>query len=163
MIQNWLLVLTFVCALGSGLVAGVFFGFSSFVMRALGKLPAPQGIAAMQSINIVVINPVFLGVFAGTAVLCALLGGASLWLWRAPGAIYVVAGCVLYVVGTFMVTMVCNVPLNDQLAAVDPSSAEGARVWAVYLPRWTMWNTVRTIAGLAAAAALTVALWTSRL
>lgn len=72
------------------------------------------------------------------------------------------AGSVLYVVGTFLVTMICNVPLNDRLAAADPSSADSARLWATYLTQWTFWNTVRTLAALAAAASLTAALWTSR-
>jgi uncharacterized membrane protein len=159
---GWRIALTFVCALGSGLIAGVFFGFSSFIMRALGRVPPHQGIAAMQSINIVVINPVFLGVFVGTAVLCTLLALVSLWTWRAPGAGYVLAGSVAYVAGTFMLTMVCNVPLNNRLAAVDPSSTEGAALWATYLTQWTLWNTARTIAALAAAALLTAALWASR-
>ncbi len=45
--------------LGSALVGGVFFAFSSFVMKALARVPSPEGIAAMQSINVVVINPSF--------------------------------------------------------------------------------------------------------
>ncbi len=47
-------ILTFAAVLGSGLVAGIFFAFSTFVMRALGQLPQDQGIAAMKSINITV-------------------------------------------------------------------------------------------------------------
>ncbi len=58
---------TLTAVLGSGLIAGTFFAFSSFVMPALARLPAAQGIASMQSINVVVINPLFLGVFVGTA------------------------------------------------------------------------------------------------
>ena len=68
MIDNLLLALTLFGALGSGLVAGNFYAFSTFVMKALARLPSAQGIAAMQSINITVINPWFLGVaFFGTA------------------------------------------------------------------------------------------------
>ena len=55
--------------LGTAIVGGVFFAFSSFIMKALGRVSAPEGIAAMQSINVVVINPSFLGVFMGTALL----------------------------------------------------------------------------------------------
>ena len=57
-------------ALGCGLIAGVFFAFSAFVMSALARLEPPQGTAAMQAINITVINPWFMGVFMGTAVVC---------------------------------------------------------------------------------------------
>jgi uncharacterized membrane protein len=56
--------------LGCALVAGIFFAFSTFVMKALGKLSPPQGVAAMQSINVAVINPWFLTAFFGTAVAC---------------------------------------------------------------------------------------------
>ncbi|WP_367265416.1 hypothetical protein [Polaromonas sp.] len=67
-------------ALGSGVVAGIFFAFSSFVMSALGRLPPAQGVAAMQSINETVINPGFLLVFFGTGLAClALAGGAYFW------------------------------------------------------------------------------------
>jgi uncharacterized membrane protein len=48
--------------------------------------------------------------------------------------------------------MVFNVPLNDALAAVDPSSAEAASVWARYLNDCAMWNHVRTISSTVACA-----------
>jgi uncharacterized membrane protein len=153
-----LFVLTVCSALGCGLMAGTFFAFSSFAMKALGRLPPAQGIAAMQSINVAVIHPVFLGVFLGTAATCAALAVSSLFRWHHPGAAFLLAGSLLYLAGTFLVTMVFNVPRNNALAAVDPSSAEGARVWASYLSRWTAWNHVRTLAALAAASALTLAL-----
>jgi len=70
---NYLFLLPLVSALGSGLMAGVFFAFSAFIMNALARLPAAQGIAAMQSINIVVLNFWFGSVFFGTALICALV------------------------------------------------------------------------------------------
>jgi uncharacterized membrane protein len=145
-----LIVTTFAAALGAGLIAGTFFAFSAFVMAALGKLPPAQGIAAMQSINVVVINPVFLGVFVGTAVLSLALLIAAFFGWPSTRAIYLAAGAALYVGGCFLVTMLLNVPRNNALAAVTPESAEGEAVWRRYLSEWTMWNTVRTLASLAA-------------
>ena len=94
-------------------MAGLFFAFSASVMKALARLPSAEGIAAMQSINVAVLNPVFLAVFVGTAVVCLLVMVASLWRWHSPGTIYVLVGSALYLVGTFSVTMVCNVPKND--------------------------------------------------
>jgi uncharacterized membrane protein len=151
-------VLTWLAALGAALIAGAFFAFSSFVMGALGRLPAPQGIAAMQSINVVVINPIFLGVFAGTAIVCVLLAIAAIVGWGQPGAIALLAGAALYVVGTFIVTMTLNVPLNDALAAADPASDAGAELWGRYLADWTRWNTLRTVGSLGALGAFIVAL-----
>ena len=158
MIDRLLFALTIVSALGCGLVGGAFFAFSTFVMNALARLPAAQGIAAMQLINVMVINPLCGAVFLGTAAACVLLGISSLLRWREPGAAYILAGSLLYLAGVILVTGLFNVPRNDALAAVAPSSAEGARLWTDYLSIWTAWNHVRTVASLAAAAFLTIAL-----
>ena len=153
-----LFALTLAGALGAGLIAGVFFAFSSFVMRALGRLPAPHGIAAMQSINIVVINPVFLGVFMGTALASAACVVVSLLRWSSPDAIPLLTGGVLYILGTFLVTLRLNVPLNNALERLTPDDPDAASHWTRYLRRWTAWNHVRTLAALLAAAAFIVAL-----
>jgi uncharacterized membrane protein len=150
--------LTFVAALGSGLIAGAFFAFSTFVMKALARLPAGAGIAAMQSINVAVINPLFLGVFVGTAAVSVAGVVFALMRWDKPGAAYLLAGGALYFVGTFLVTVVFNVPLNNLLAAVAPDAPDAERQWAGYVSRWTVWNHVRTLAALAALGCFVVAL-----
>ena len=144
-------------AVGCGLMAGVFFAFSTFVMSALARLPSPQGIAAMQSINITVINPLFMLAFLGTAIACVLLTITTLLKWQQPSAAYLLAGSLLYLMGTFLVTMFFNVPLNDALAKVKPDSLEGANLWMKYLNQWTFWNHVRTIASLMGAIAFILA------
>lgn len=155
---QFLIAATFAAALGAGLIAGTFFAFSAFVMGALKRLPSAQGIAAMQSINVVVINPVFLGVFMGTAALGLVLLVAAFFGWPSSRAIYLLAGAVLYVGGCFLVTLIFNVSLNNALAAAKPDSAEGAALWQRYLKDWTMWNSVRTVASLAATACFIMAL-----
>jgi uncharacterized membrane protein len=147
--------LTFCTALGCGLIAGVFFAFSAFVMRALRALPPAQGIAAMQSINVVAVTPVFMTALFGTAAACLVLAGSALFA-RVPGAMYLVAGGVVYVAGVIVVTIVCNVPRNNALAAVQATSAEGAHRWTAYVAGWTAWNHVRAAAALVAAALLTI-------
>ena len=74
------------------------------------------------------------------------------------GAVYLLSGGLAYLIGTILVTMVFNVPRNDALAAVDPASAAGSRLWNGYVTSWTAWNHVRTAAALAAALLLTIAL-----
>jgi uncharacterized membrane protein len=145
-------------ALGCGLIAGVFFAFSTFVMKALAQQPTAQGIAAMQAINITVINPWFMTAFLGTAATCLFLAVSLLLNWHRPGAVYLLVGSLLYLIGTFLVTMVGNVPLNDALAIADPNSAEGATLWAKYLTNWTFWNHVRTVSAIAAATLFAIAL-----
>ena len=153
-----LAALTWISALGSALIAGVFFSFSAFIMTAFGRRPPAEAIAAMQEINVVVVRSSFLAVFVVTAVTGTLLALFALLLWSDPRSIWWLAGAALYVLGTFGLTMVRNVPLNDRLAVADPQSPEGANLWSRYLADWTFWNTVRTVASLAATAAFMLAL-----
>ena len=62
-------VATLFSLVGSGLIAGVFFIFSVCIMRVLGSQPPAQGIATMQAISVVIINPWFMTVFLGTGIL----------------------------------------------------------------------------------------------
>ena len=156
--DDLLFALTFLSALGCGLIAGVFFAFSAFLMKALARLPPTQGIAAMQSINVAVINPLFMVALFGTALACLALAISSLFSWNEPSALYLLVGSLLYLVGTVAVTIVFNVPRNDALAAVEADTAEGANLWPRYVAGWTAWNHLRTAAALAAAASLTIAL-----
>ena len=156
--ETLLTALTWISALGAALIAGTFFAFSTFVMAALARRPPAEGIAAMQAINVVVVRSGFIAVFLATAATSAVLGLVALVSWDDPRAACWLAGAVLYVVGTFLLTIVRNVPLNDELAAADPASAEGAGIWTRYLADWTWWNHVRTAASLAATAAFIAAL-----
>jgi uncharacterized membrane protein len=148
----------FLTALGSGLMAGLFFIFSVCIMTALGRLAPANGIAAMQSINVTILNGIFLSVFMGTAVLCLALSAGWFLGWVPSAGMFVLAGALLYLVGIIGVTMFVNVPMNDALAAVSPDSSEGAALWKDYLVNWTLWNHVRTIAGIGALASFIVAL-----
>ena len=151
-------ILRLVAALGSGLIGGLFFAFSVSVMGGLARIQPAEGIAAMQSINRVILNPVFFLAFFGTALACLVIAGASLWNWSAAGAGYALAGAAVYLVGSIAVTIVFNVPLNNALDATSASTSEGAAVWAHYLATWVPWNHVRTVACPAASALLTMAI-----
>lgn len=150
MIEKFLPALIFVAALGSGIVAGVFFAFSSFVMPGLARMPAAGGIAAMNSINVTAVTPLFMTALFGTALVCVVVGISAPMGWSQVGSLWLVAGSLVYLVGIVLVTIVFNVPLNDALAAIDPASANGTSLWSRYLDEWVMWNHVRTIAGMAA-------------
>ncbi len=99
----------------------------------------------------------FVGCF-GTAASCLVLAVLGLTGWNGARAVYLIAGSALYLLGTLLVTIAFNVPLNDRLAKVDPESADGAALWTHYVVRWNSWNHVTTAASLAAAAAYMVAL-----
>jgi uncharacterized membrane protein len=145
-------------ALGCGLMAGVFFAFSAFVMKALARLPAMPCIAAMQSINVAAVTRSFMAAFLGTAAASAIMIVSSLLQWQDSGATFRLIGGVLYLVGSFLVTMVFNVPRNNVHASVAPNDPDGASSWAGYVASWTAWNHVRTVAALAGSASLMIAL-----
>lgn len=156
--DNLLFGLTLVTALGTGLMAGLFFTFSVTVMAALSRLPVAEGVRAMQSINVVIVNPVFLAVFFGTAAGCAALSVAAVWRWQWPDSGCLLAGGLLYLLGNLAVTVLRNVPMNNRLAAVDGNDVETAWLWRYYLSRWTAWNHVRTVTGLLATMFLSLGL-----
>jgi len=144
--------------LGAGLVGGVFFAFSTFVMKALAQLPAEQGIAAMQRINAVVLNPLFLGVFVGTAVLAAICVFAGFFPWGSVRSLLLLVAGATYLLGSFGVTAACNVPRNERLARLAAESAEAVAYWPVYVREWLLWNHVRTAASLVCATCAAAAL-----
>ena len=150
-------VLTTVTALGAGVVGGVFFAFSVFVMKAIGRLPPSKAISAMQSINTAAPTPWFMVALFGTGLACVALAISALFRLDEPDAVYHLVGGALYLV-TIVLTIAYHIPRNDALAAVDPDSADGANYWSYYVSAWTAWNHVRTIASIGAAATLTVAL-----
>jgi uncharacterized membrane protein len=156
--NTWLFALTFIAALGSALMAGLFFVFSNTAMTAFEKLPPSAGIAAMQSINIQILNPVFFAVFFGTSALSALLALVALFNLAQAWSLPLLAGGLCHFIGSLLITMIFNVPLNNRLAAARPETAEAARFWAEYLRTWTAWNHVRTVLSLAATALFILAL-----
>ena len=151
-----------VCAalFGSAIVGGMFYAFSSFVMRALARVKPEHGVSAMNSINMVVINPSFMLVFAGTALLAVVLAAAALLAWSSPAGALVLAGALLYTLGTFGVTMACNQPMNSRLGGLPPDQA--AAYWPRYVADWLRWNHVRTASSLLASVSFLAALLTAR-
>lgn len=147
--------------LAYALVAGVFLAFSDFIMRSLAITGGVGGVEAMQVINREVFRWVFMALFIGMApvsLLVAVYGGV--FVGSGAGTVMMIAG-LLYFIGCFGVTVCFNVPLNEALAGMDVSSESTRDFWQqTYVPRWTFWNSVRTVAsGLAAALLLFGLLW----
>lgn len=157
MIDGLLFALTLFAALGCRLIAGVFFAFSSFVMKALSRLPAKGLPPCSPSTSSSSIRG-FLAPFSETAAACVLAAISALLRWREPAAVCLLAGGALYLVGTFLVTIVFNVSKSKSLASVARGDPDGASLWAGYVAGWTAWNHVRTAASLAAATLFSVAL-----
>jgi uncharacterized membrane protein len=152
------IVVAVLTAVGCGLMGGILFAFSNFIMTALAQQPDASGIRTMQEINIQIVNPLFLTIFVGTPVGAAFLAALACRSLSQPGAKLLLLGSVLYLVGTLAITVAFNIPLNNRLAIQDPHSVDAAAHWIQYVAKWIRWNHVRTIASLMAAALLTGAI-----
>ena len=151
-------VFALLLCVGSGAIGGVFFAFSTFVMRALSTIAADAGISAMQRINVVVLNRLFLGVFVGTAAIAAAASVVAVASWSPPRSVLLSIASALYLVVTFGVTIGFNVPRNNRLAQLASGSPEAQTYWPVYVREWSLWNHVRTVASLASCACSALAL-----
>jgi uncharacterized membrane protein len=150
--------LTIAAASGCGLMAGIFYVFSAVVMPSLEQRPAAEGLRTMQTINVVVVNPLFVLIFLGTAAASlAVVVLATASPDRAAHLDPIAAGS-LYHVGSIVVTAAVNVPRNDAVDALDPAVPGSADAWLSYLGEWTAWNHVRTISCVAALVLLLVVL-----
>ena len=158
MTQDLITTGTVVAAITAGLVSGVMLAFSTSVMPALRRRPATEGIAAMQTMNSAILNPLFGLLFGGSALLCAALAITAPFTTDESHALWRGVGAALYVAGTIGVTIGVNVPMNEALDQADPASGTTAKLWQRYLRRWTAWNHVRTLAGTSASALLIVSL-----
>jgi uncharacterized membrane protein len=131
-----------------GLMAGFFFAYSASVVLALRTLSAPEYTTIMQEINEKVLNAVFGAVFFGAVVVP--VGASALVVlqgnWSTGYGLLFLAGTVVYLAGTFLVTLGVHIPMNDYIATWSPISPPDE--WAAVQARWARWNHVRTTAAL---------------
>lgn len=151
MTQQWMLLASEFSVIAFALVAGVFLTFSDFVMRSLAATQAAGGIEAMQHINRKVFRTLFMVLLIGMAIVSPVMAVAAFWQVSGPASAWIIAAAVTYVIGTFGVTVVFNVPMNERLDRMAHDSAIAAAYWNRYVPAWSFWNTVRTLASAAAA------------
>lgn len=142
---NTILIIT---AITTALIAGVFYAYSCSVNPGLGRLPHAEYIAAMQSINRAIQNPVFFISFFGTLVFLPL----SAWLhYQQPLSMrfwFLLIAALFYLTGVFGVTVLGNIPLNETLESFDLKSAAPKEIASQrdkFEAPWNKLNTVRTV------------------
>ena len=149
---NWIDLAVIIAALGAGLMAGVYFAFSGFIMRAFDQLGPERATDAMNAINDVILRSWFMALFFGSTLLYAVLAVVALVDADLAGRWWLFAAGVAYVVGMFVCTAAFNVPLNNRLAADQPDSAARDQMWQLYYRTWTRWNSLRAVCSLLAMA-----------
>lgn len=144
------IVLVVAALLASAVLGGVFYAFSSFVMRALRALPDADGCAAMQSINLAVIAPSFFAFFLGGPIVALAAVAAAAVDDGAGGALGPIIAAGAALIAAFVLTVAVFQPRNLALGALDPASPDAAASWRAYARDWTRLNHLRTALGLAA-------------
>ncbi|WP_419698302.1 DUF1772 domain-containing protein [Mucilaginibacter sp. NFX135] len=148
--MNMTTLILIITATATALIAGLFYGYTCSVNLGLGKLTDSEYIAAMNSINVQILNPLFFASFMGTLLLLPL----SAYLNYTPGMnntrfILLVSAALVYVIGVFGVTMFGNVPLNDALARLNAETASAKDLSAyrtMFEEPWNFLHNIRTLA-----------------
>ncbi len=152
MTTYWFFVLCAFSVIACALVSGVFLAFSSFIMRSLNNAKSSAGIEVMQIINREVWPTLFITLLLIMSALSPVLVGYA--YFHLGGAVFnlISIGGIAYFIGTFMVSLTFNVPMNNRLDAKEFSSADATVYWTTtYIPHWTFWNYVRAASSACAA------------
>lgn len=151
--EVWLLdsrleVIMLVSVLLNGMAAGIIFIFSNTVMPSLATLDPAVGINIMNTINVLIVNPLFIIAFFGGLISAY----PAIKMWKNPNDFsmaaryYGITTTLVFFFGEFMVTCTQNVPRNNALLAVDPESESGVKYWEDdFLISWVAWNTARCV------------------
>lgn len=141
-------IIIWVAAISSGLMAGVYFAFSGFIMKSFDTLEPSQAISAMNAINKIILRSLFMPLFFGSTLVSVLLVVVGILNWGDKGAEFSMFAGLIYFIGMFVCTIVFNVPLNNSLASEDPNSDQAQQTWSDYRNNWTKGNHLRTISSL---------------
>ncbi len=141
-----LVVLAWILSVSGGLMAGVYFAFSGFILRAFGSMGPERAVDAMNAINMHILSSVFMPLFFGSTLVALLLVVAGVWSWGDSASTFAIVGGLTYLLGMFGVTALFNVPLNEALSRVSGNSEDAQGAWAAYSERWARWNSLRGVA-----------------
>ena len=139
-----------IAAIGAGLMAGVYFAFSGFIMRSLDQLGAAHAADAMNAINEVILRSWFMALFFGSTLLYVILAVLAIFDTDLSGRWLLITAGLIYVIGMFLCTAVFNVPLNNKLADAGGDDNAKAETWTHYFKYWTRWNHLRSVCSLVA-------------
>lgn len=131
------------CMVSMGIMTGIYVNFSNAMMPTFKEIE--NGAEIMVTVNDFIVNPPFKILFFLSAI-----SSAYLAFFASDIDPVFRIGCSLFFVGTFMVTVLRNVPLNNALRQSVVTQKCVAEVWQGYLRQWVRWNHLRSLSGLAA-------------
>ncbi|GAB5521233.1 MAG: DUF1772 domain-containing protein [Rhodothermales bacterium] len=120
-------------------------------MPGIRTLPDREFLQAFKAMDRIIQNnaPLFVMVWAGGLVLLAAAVFMNAGALEGLLKLLLIGAGMVYLVGFQLPTFMVNVPLNNQLQAVDLNAPEAhlEHIRAVFEPRWVFWNSFRTVVG----------------
>ncbi|HKK39491.1 MAG TPA: anthrone oxygenase family protein [Cryomorphaceae bacterium] len=131
----------------TGLSAGFFYAWQVSVIQGTLLVKDAVYLETMQSINRAILNPWFFAVFFGSLIFLSI---GSIYQFNTNKWVFVMllAASIIYLIGTFGITAAGNVPLNDQLEALNLSeltSEKMAEFRSYYETKWNRLHLQRTV------------------
>jgi len=154
----------FITVLLNALSVGFFFAWSVSVILGTKKVGDLTYLETMQSINKEILNPVFFIVFFGSLITlilnAALQNNNKLMFWL------LLTSAIIYLIGTFGVTAFGNVPLNNELDALDIKALninELKNFRDYYESNWNQYHNIRTLSNMISFILLLISIFIQKL
>lgn len=147
--MSWNQALYGSCIILTGLLAGLFYGYQCSVINGLGRLGNREYLLAFQHVNSAILNPVFFLSFIGSLIVMIV---TTMVMYRSGNTAlfpYLLAATAIYAIGVFGITIACNVPLNNAVAALNIQAATSEEIGRMRLgfeAKWNKWHLIRTVA-----------------
>ena len=148
MSESQFIAVVWFAAISTGLMAGIYFAFSTFIMQSFASIESVHSLTAMNSINKTIVRSPFIVVFFGSTIAAVILVVSTLIQPVGNSVGLVLFAGVIFFLGNFVCTAVFNIPLNNSLVNLDPQSGESIQVWKQYVKSWSNWNHVRAATSL---------------
>jgi uncharacterized membrane protein len=135
----------------TGLSAGFFYAWQVSVIQGTLLVKDAVYLETMQAINKAILNPWFFAVFFGSLIFLSI---GSIYQFHTNKWVFglILASSIIYLLGTFGITAAGNVPLNEELDALnlsDLTSNRMAEFRSYYETKWNQFHLQRTVCSVA--------------
>lgn len=130
----------------TGLSAGLFYAWAVSVIPGTRRVIDLTFLETMQSINRAILNPAFFLIFFGSLIL--LIASTIQQYQTGLGFWWLLLATLSYLLGTFGVTLLGNVPLNDSLEVLQLGELDLQQLADIrqhYESRWNRLHMIRTV------------------
>ena len=146
-------IILLLASLSTGIMAGIFFIWSNTIKPGIGKLNDMGYLSAFQSMNRVILNRTFIGIFFAPVILIPLTTFLNYNIIPDYKFWILLAATLFYWIGTFGVTIRGNIPLNELLdkTNLENISTEQAKSLRQSIEnKWNRFNLIRTLTSIGA-------------